>query len=257
MGFLYNGISSQAMKLKARLTSWQASPALRNAYVQVPGRAGVADFGATSAERVITVRCNILPQRTMTGLVGILDDMAEWLNPEYGLHQLVLDDVPDRFFLSRLSEAVDCERILSAAGAFDLRFICPDPHGYALSDEVFTLSEAGTQTIRRAKGNTHSEPVYRLKAEIPAGPGTYVSLQTNDLELRVVGPLATGETLVIDAGLMTAKVVDERGDTLRNGLPCLLALNFPTLYKGANEVNIAAVGATFTELTIQAESRWR
>lgn len=45
MGFIYNGINSKNMKIKARLTSWQASPALRNAYEVVPGKAGVADFG--------------------------------------------------------------------------------------------------------------------------------------------------------------------------------------------------------------------
>jgi hypothetical protein len=36
MGFIYNGINSKNMKIKARLTSWQASPALRNTYEVVP-----------------------------------------------------------------------------------------------------------------------------------------------------------------------------------------------------------------------------
>lgn len=257
MGFLYNGIASQSMRIKARLTDWQASPSLRNAYVTVPGRPGIVDFGTTTGEKIITVRCNIFPQRNFTALVEVLDAMAEWLNPEYGLKQLVMDDVPDRFFSSRLTEAVDCERILSSAGGFDLRFVCPDPHGYALTDEVFTLSQAGTQTIQRKKGNTYSEPVYSLKGTIGAGSGTYVSIDTNELEIKIVGPLAAGETLIIDSGLMTAKVVDAQGETLRNGLPCLQSLNFPTLHKGANTINITTAGATFTELTIRAESRWR
>ncbi|MDL2318566.1 phage tail family protein [Eubacteriales bacterium OttesenSCG-928-A19] len=257
MGFLYNGITSQSMRIRARLTDWQASPSLRNAYVTVPGRPGIVDFGTTTAEKIITVRCNIFPQRDFTALVTVLDAMVEWLNPEYGLKQLVMDDVPDRYFEARLTEAVDCERILSSAGGFDLRFICPDPHGYALIDEVYTLSEAGSHTIRREKGNTASEPVYLLKGIIPAGAGTYVSIDTNELELRIVGPLAEGETLMIDSGLMTAKVVDAQGETLRNGLPCLQSLNFPTLHKGANTLVITTAGATFSELTIHAESRWR
>lgn len=49
MGFIYNGISSQSMKIKARLTSWQASPSLRNSFVSIPGKYGVADFGSDSA----------------------------------------------------------------------------------------------------------------------------------------------------------------------------------------------------------------
>lgn len=51
MGFIFNGISSQSMNVKARLTSWQASPPLRNSFVSIPGKPGVADFGSDSAER--------------------------------------------------------------------------------------------------------------------------------------------------------------------------------------------------------------
>ncbi|MDL2318582.1 phage tail family protein [Eubacteriales bacterium OttesenSCG-928-A19] len=258
MGFIYNGISSKAMKITARLTDWQASPSLRNSLIAIPGRAGVADFGATTGERVITVRCNIFPQRTFTGLVSVLDSVAEWLNPEYGLKQLVLDDVPDRYFTCRLSDALDCERVLRSSGAFELHFLCPDPHGYALTDEVFSISEAGEIVVRRMKGNTYSEPVYLLRGVIPSDASSYVSIQTNQDVLRVFGPLAEGETLVIDAGLVTAKVVDDQGATLRNGLPCLQELNFPVLEKGVNRITVAVAGeASFAELTIQAESRWR
>lgn len=132
MGFIYNGISSKNMKIRARLTGWQASPSLRNSYETVPGRAGVADFGCDSSERVISISCNIYPQLNFASMVHLLDNMAEWLDPMQGLRQLVLDDVPDRYFMARLSEAVDCERLLRTAGAFTLTFICPDPYAYAL-----------------------------------------------------------------------------------------------------------------------------
>ncbi len=105
MGFIYNGISSQSMGIKARLTSWQASPPLRNSFVQIPGKAGVADFGSSGAERTITVKCNVYPQLAFSNLVGVLDGIAEWLNPDNGLKQLVLDDVPDRYFTARLTGA--------------------------------------------------------------------------------------------------------------------------------------------------------
>ena len=45
MGFQYNGISSQSMNIKARLTGWQMVPALRSNTETVPGKAGLADFG--------------------------------------------------------------------------------------------------------------------------------------------------------------------------------------------------------------------
>jgi predicted phage tail component-like protein len=225
--------------------------------VTIPGKAGVADFGSDSAERTIIVRCNIMPQYGFSSLVSILDNLAEWLDPEKGLKQLVLDDVPDRYFTARLQDAVDCERLILSAGACDLKFVCPDPYGYAMTDESFTVTTEGAITITRVKGNADSLPVYLLKGAIPAGTGTYISLQTNDAELRVIGTLNDGETLVIDSGLVTAKVVDSTGETLRNGLPLLSELNFPILRKGANTVTITAVGAAFTELQIQAKSRWR
>jgi phage-related protein len=189
--------------------------------------------------------------------VAVLDNLAEWLNPDNGLKQLVLDDVPDRYFMARLQTEVDCERLILAAGAFDLKFVCPDPFAYALTDETYDLTATGANTVTRRKGNTDSLPVYLLKGTIPSGTATYIAIQTDNDELKVIGNLASGETLVIDSGLMTAKVVDGTGETLRNGLPLLQDLNFPVLRKGANSVTVTATGAMFAELQIQAKSRWR
>jgi len=246
------------MKIRARLTSWQASPALRNFYETVPGKAGVEDFGCDSAERTVKVECSIFPQKNFPALVAVLDGMAEWLDPTKGQGQLILDDVPDRYFMARLSEAVDCERLLRSAGQFTLSFICPDPYAYALTDETYIFSEAGTHMAVRHTGNTDSYPVYALKGVIPSGTSSYISIVTGGSELRVTGPLSAGETLLVDSALVTAKVVDSYGNTLRNGLPLLAELNFPVLSKGHNTVVISMAGTTtFTELKIQAGSRWR
>lgn len=257
MGFIYNGINSKNMKIKAKLTRWQASPALRNSYEVVPGKAGVADFGCDSSERIITISCNVYPQKSFADLVSVLDSIAEWLNPMNGLKQLVLEDIPDRYFYARLTEQVDCERLLRTAGAFELKFICPDPHAYALIDEQFTISNVGAHEIKRLTGNADSEPVYQLKGIISSSSSTYISITTNGEELRVFGALAADEVLVIDSGLVTAKITDVNGNTLRNGLAGLDELNFPILHKGENEITVSVVGATFSELKIMARSRWR
>ena len=257
MGFQFHGTQSQNMKIKARLTSWQASPALRNFYETVPGKAGVADFGCDSGERIITLTCYIYPQKDFASLVAVLDAMSQWLDPTAGLKQLVLDEVPDRYFLARLSEAVDCERLLRSAGSFTLKFICPDPHAYALEDETFVFSEEGEHEAKRNLGNTHSEPVYALQGVISSDTDSFLSIITDGEELRIVGALSEGETLIVDSSLVTAKVVDSVGNTLRNGLPLLYELNFPSLDTGSNTVVVSASNATFTELKIQANSRWR
>mgnify|MGYP001544081616 FL=1 len=175
MGFQFNGITSKIMKIKARLTSWQASPALRNFYETVPGKAGVADFGCDSGERIITLTCYVYPQKDFAALVSVLDAMSQWLDPTAGLKQLVLDEVPDRYFLARLSEAVDCERLLRSAGTFTLKFICPDPHGYALEDETFVISEEGEHEVLRNIGTTLSEPVYSATSPLSLAERSFVS----------------------------------------------------------------------------------
>jgi hypothetical protein len=93
---------------------------------------------------------------------------------------------------------------------------------------------------------------------VTAGASNYISITTNGAELKIVNAtLSEGETLVVDTDKMTAYVVDENGETLRNGLPYLQELNFPTLAVGDNTVTVEISNATLTELQIQAKSRWR
>ena len=175
------------------------------------------------------------------------------------MRQLVFDDVPDRYFMARLFEKVDCERLLvRSAGSFDLKFFCPDPFAYAVEDEEFTVSSTGTHTVSRTKGNIDSHPVYRIKGVITSGVSNYITITTNGSQLKIVNAtLAATETLVVDTDMMTAWVEDSNGDVLRNGLPYLSELNFPTLSVGNNTIAVAANNATFTSLEIEARSRWR
>jgi len=103
-----------------------------------------------------------------------------------------------------------------------------------------------------------SNPIYRLKGTITASANNYIGIETNGAELRVINAaLSTGETLVVDTEMLTAYVEGENGNKLRNGLPYLQALNFPTLRMGDNKITVTANNANFTSLTIQARSRWR
>lgn len=258
MGFIFNDIASSSMGLKARLTSWQVCGKLRNFTTTVPGKYGVADFGADFDYRDIKVQCNIYPKYSFTSLVSALDDVAAWLDPVQGLRQLVLDDVPDRYFMARLNDTVDCERLIRSAGSFELKFFCPDPFGYAITDETFSITEEGTHTVTRTIGNIESLPIYRIEGVLTSGSANYISITTNGSELKIVNAtLSEGEILVVDTDKMTAYVVNENGETLRNGLPYLEELNFPTLAVGDNTVTVEVSNATLTELQIQAKSRWR
>jgi Phage-related protein len=162
-------------------------------------------------------------------------------------------------YSARLNEGFSFDKAVRNSCTFDLTFLCPDPYAYAAADETYTIAQTGDSTVTRTLGNAVSLPVYSLTGVIPSGTSTYITITTNGSELKITGRLASGETLVIDSSLMTAKVVDGNGNTLRNGLPLLSELNFPTLNVGANTVTVAATGSgvTFTELNISARSRWR
>lgn len=258
MGFTYNDITSKSMGLKARLTSWQVCGRLRNFTTTVPGKYGVTDFGADLDYREISVSCNIFPKHSFAALVAALDEIAAWLDPLGGLKQLVFDDIPDHYFMARLNDAVDCERLLRSAGSFDLTFFCPDPFAYAVEDETFSITAQGSSTFTRLTGNMESNPIYRIEGVISSGAGNSISITTNGQELKIVNAtLASGETLVVDTEKMTAYVEDENGLILRNALPYLEELNFPSLAVGSNTVSVTAANATFTGLEIQARSRWR
>src|SRR5699024_12409016 len=120
------------MSVKAHLTGWQMVPTLRSNTETVPGKAGLADFGADSGERYIDVACNVYPQKTFADVVARLDQVAAWLDPTAGTKQRVPDDLPERYFMPRLSDPVDRERRLRAAGSVTARFRCPDPCGCPL-----------------------------------------------------------------------------------------------------------------------------
>lgn len=258
MGFTYKDTASADMGLKARLTSWQVCGGLRNYTASIPGKSGVADFGADFDYREINVSCSIAPKRNFVSIVSVLDDISLWLDPTDVLKQLMFNGVPDRYFMARLYEKVDCERpLVRSAGSFDLKF-CPDPFAYAVEDEEFTITSTGTHTVRRTKGNIDSHPVYRIKGAISSGVSDYITITTNGSQLKIVNAtLATTETLMVDMDMMTACVEDANRSVLRNGLPYLSELNFPTLSIGNNTIAVAVNNSTFTRCEIEARSRWR
>lgn len=202
MGFTYNDITSASMGIKARLTSWQVCGKLRNFTTTVPGKYGVADFGADFDYREITAHCSIYPKHSFTALVSALDSIAAWLDPTQGLHQLVFDDVPDRYFMARLNDAVDCERLVRSAGSFELKFFCPDPFAYALTDETFSITEEGTHIICHSEGYKqgvasnhgdvmhwfpkHGKSMDTFRAEVKALLATDTKEDTEDIAEPVV-----------------------------------------------------------------------
>ena len=258
MGFSFDGVTSKSMGIASRMATENRVPELQNRTISMAGRDGVLDLGSSLSERVIEVSCFIPPKRTMAELLRCKDDIVGWLSPDKGVCALMLDTEPGRVYYARLRNGVTFERVVRLAATFDLTFFCPDPFGYAAEDEVFSITAAGSHVVTRTLGNYYSNPVYRLKGVLASGTGRTISITTNGVELEIANAvLSSSETLVIDAEKMTAWVEDAAGNTLRNALPYISELNFPTLDAGLNTVEVAVSNATFTKLEIQAKSRWR
>lgn len=258
MGFSFDGITSRSMGIASRMATENRVPELQNRTISMAGRDGVLDLGSSLSERIIEVSCFIPPKRTMAEFLQCKDDIVSWLSPDKGVCALMLDTEPGRVYYARLRNGVAFERVVRLAATFDLTFFCPDPYGYAAEDEVFSITAAGSHVVNRTLGNVYSYPVYRLKGVLTSGTGRYISITTNGMEMKIANAvLSASETLVIDAAKMTAWVENAAGKTLRNALPYISELNFPSLDAGLNTVEVAGSNATFTKLEIQAKSRWR
>ena len=247
MGFKFNGRTSQSFGLATRMTKEIRMLDFTNNTITVPGREGVFDFGETIGERKIEISCFIPPGKSDEDFLARKDEIIAWLNPDIGLCDLILDKEPNRVHRARLESGFSFDKVVRNSCTFDLTFLCPDPYAYAENDETFEITEAGTFSLNRTLGNADSLPVYSLTADLAKGKNAVVT--TNGSSLKIDGALSKNEILVIDSSLMTAKVTDSDGNTLRNGLPLLESLDFPALKVGANTITIEADSTT--ETTVQ------
>ena len=252
MGFLFNGTTSQSIGITARVVHSNKIPSVRNNTDTLSGKHGILDFGATVAERKIDLSCCIFPQKSEEEFLAIEDKVSEWLNPDKGLCELVLDDEPDRKYMARLMEGVSIEKGIMHTGTFDLKFFCPDPFGYAIDDDEFSLTSS--TDIKRTKGNVDSQPLYKITGEL-ADSAASIAFSVNGETVRLYGPLAVGETFEMDTENMTAKITDASG-TERNALGQLESLNFPYMVKGSNQITVGVEEGTLTALVVVARSRW-
>lgn len=217
-------------------------PDFTNNTVTVPGREGVFDFGETIGERKIEISCFIPPGKTDEEFLARKDEIIAWLNPDNGLKDLILDKEPGRVYRARLEGGFSFDKAVRNSCTFDLTFLCPDPYAYAEADETYEFTEPGTFTVSRSLGNADSLPVYSLSAELTEDKKAIIT--TNGKALEISGRLTKDEILVIDSSLMTAKVTDTDGNTLRNGLPLIDSLDFPKLQTGENTLVIDADSST-------------
>ena len=102
-------------------------PSLRERKIVIPSRSGAYDFGAkTYNERTILVECDTI--KTLTA-----DDKREiaFLLSEKG--EIRFWDDPERYYIGRIYDAAEVEKVGGVGTYFPLTFIC-DPFAYAVNE---------------------------------------------------------------------------------------------------------------------------
>lgn len=148
MGFSFNGTTSQSMGLATRITNEYRMPDLRNNTITMPGRHGVFDFGETVSERKILISCFIPPGKTDEQFLSKKDAIIEWLNPDNGLCQLILDKEPGRVYEARLTSGF----------SFDRQSVIPAPSIWNFSAQTLMAMPYQTRPLILRK----PEPLLRL-----------------------------------------------------------------------------------------------
>lgn len=119
-------------------------PALRERKVVVPGRSGAYDFGAQYYdERLLTLPSGSTRQLTR----GEVREVSYALSKK---GRIVLWDEPDKYYLGRIYDATDLERVLRTMRKYVLNFVC-EPFAYGETVQVdfpgpvWSAAYAGTQ----------------------------------------------------------------------------------------------------------------
>lgn len=218
--------------------------------VDIPTRDGALWVGGRQQSRTFPITL-VIQATSQADLSSTLDVVAAWLSA--GPAPLVFSQTPDRAWMARLGTPLS---VVNAGPDWqvrqDLDMIADDPHPYALTDNVVTLT-AATGTVNRV-GNAPSWPTITIKA-------TLTSTQTLTLTLwgqqvTVTGPLAANETAVLDYQEYMFYVLNAAGSQDRLLTSKLSTLDRIVCPVGGGAVARTVAGGTVASVMIACNSRW-
>lgn len=250
-GFSFDGVHSSTYGVYLAKSPFLLLPELTNYFESIPGREGSLDYGSTFQQRAISLSCMVLAT-SEKDLRNKARKIAAWLDPTKGVRRLILDTEPDKFYQARVANRIDVEQV-AAQGRFEIFFVAPDPYAYALDDEVFSYTGAGTYTFER-DGTVVSYPQIEIRGTNTKGQGV-IRVTLNGKGIGYTGSLSSSALLVIDSDSLTA-YTESNGQRV-SAINDIDSVDFPVTKPGENEVVIALTGvATITEVKIYCRTRW-
>ena len=190
-----------------------------------------------------------LPARAMR-TSSTKDSIIAWLNPDNGLCPLTLDGAGTGVF-RKAERGFSFDKAVRNS-TFDLAFLCPNPYAYAATDETYDIGSVGTHTVSRS-GNLTPACVFAFGC-YPIRHRHLHHDNLNGSELRIVGKLSAGETLVIDSALMTARWWTKWRYAPKRSA-ALVGLNFPLVWAQTRSRSLSRKLRDLCRLQISA-GRW-
>lgn len=219
-------------------------------YTNIFGRNSAYFFMKEHKPVILPVEVSIFEDSNMTyrQMVRFLGSKLNKSKPK----KLIFLDEPNMFIKGIIDDTTDLNNLVKA-GQGVISFFCPDPLYYEINDEIFTFNSTGKHTVTRLKGNTESLPLIEIKGTNKNG---IITIKTDYTTINYDGVLNKGETLVLDSNLITSYIVKSDGEKI-SANDDIDTMNFPYLEMGDNSFEFTVKdGATITEISIIARSRW-
>jgi len=251
-GFAWDGRHCGEFGMYLLRSRFALLPATRDRFLIVAGRHGHWDLGFEYDGPVIELEVAV-QAASEAELRSRARDIAAWLDPAKGERPLILDTEPDKYYKARYAGAVVVEPVAAGLGRATLPFRASDPFAYAVDDDVCIYTGPGSYQFVR-KGTAPSYPRFEIQGSSPGSGGYTITL--NGKSIRYTGPLAAGETLVIDADTVTAYILKPDG-LQRSAIDKLDTLDMPVAQPGTNSLSLTVGGAaTISQVTVTCRSRW-
>jgi hypothetical protein len=256
VSFVFGSLDTSALGVTATLKSWPTFPGLSTDTLSMPGADGA--FYAGSAYGMGRFEFDLLARAaTPADMHALVGRLAQGLDPALGLLPLTPETAEGWAWRAVVSSGIDWKRKLWQSGdecqlAASLAFVCPDPYGYALVDEVWQRTGAGSQTITRQKGDVASLPLIEVRGVLAAGQTVTVTL--GGKAVRVSGPLASGQVLRLDYKQDVFAVWDGAAKVANIDASRINTFDQVKLPMGASTFAVATTG-TVSQVNVWAQSR--
>lgn len=218
--------------------------------LSIQGRDGSFYFRKNNADYTVDVDI-MIKGTSLNDVRNNSRNLADLLYTD-GPEKLIFSDEPDKYIMATISDdtTFSDEALTSKV---TLKFYCPDPFWYALTDDIQTWTSKGSKSFTR-QGTAPSLPRIEIKGSNSSGS---ISISYNGSTMTFNGSLSATDTLVIDSSNLTAYVIKSDLTTIPV-MDQLDNLDFPVINKGTVNIDFeTSNGATISNITMYTNSRWR